>query len=173
MSSSGDHHGAALVHELKIINPNFSFFGIGGDELNKEGMEILFHVEDMAFLGIGEIIRHLPFIWKVKNTLVERAKSDQPDCAVLIDYPGFNIRIAQNLKSLGIPVLYYISPQLWAWGQRRIDKIRKYIDKMIVLFPFEKKFYEKHGIEVECVGHPLVDKHAAYVSVQIKPFTGS
>ena len=165
---SGDHHGAALVKELKKLKSDISFFGIGGDELKKEGMDVLFHVEDMAFLGVGEVIRHLPFIWKVKNTLMDRAKSEQPDCAVLIDYPGFNIRMAQNLKSLGIPVLYYISPQLWAWGQRRVDKIRKYVDKMIVLFPFEKKFYEQHGIEVEYVGHPLVDKHAIHLPDQIK-----
>lgn len=165
---SGDHHGAALIKELKKINPDLSFFGIGGDELKNLGMEILYHVEEMAFLGVGEVIRHLPFIWKVKNSLVERARSEMPECAILIDYPGFNIRIAQKLKSMSIPILYYISPQLWAWGQRRIDKIRKYVDKMIVLFPFEKTFYEKHGIKAEYVGHPLVDKHASHLPDQIK-----
>ena len=165
---SGDHHGAALVKELKKINSKISFFGIGGDELKKENMDLLFHIEDMAFLGIGEVIRHLPFIWKVKNTLIQRAKKEKPDCALLIDYPGFNIRIAETLKSIGISVLYYISPQLWAWGQRRVNKIRKYVDKMIVLFPFEKAFYQKHGIEVEYVGHPLVDKHAVHVSDQVR-----
>jgi lipid-A-disaccharide synthase len=165
---SGDHHGAALAKELKKINSDISFFGIGGDELKKEGMDILFHAEEMAFLGVGEVIRHLPFIWKVKNKLIDRTKNDKPDCAVLIDYPGFNIRMAKTLKSIGIPILYYISPQLWAWGQRRVDKIRKYVDKMIVLFPFEKEFYEKKGIDVEYVGHPLVDKHAVYVPHQIK-----
>ena len=165
---SGDHHGAALVKELKKLESDTSFFGIGGDELKKEGMDILFHIEEMAFLGVGEIIRHLPFIWKVKNTLIDRAQNEKPDCAILIDYPGFNIRIAQTLKTIGIPILYYISPQLWAWGQRRVNKIRKYVDKMIVLFPFEKKFYEKHGIEAEYVGHPLVDKHAVHVLDQLK-----
>ena len=165
---SGDHHGAALVKELKNINSNISFFGIGGDEIKKEGMNILFHIEEMAFLGVGEVIRHLPFIWKVKNTLIERAKYEKPNCAVLIDYPGFNIRIAKILKSLSIPVLYYISPQLWAWGQRRINKIRKYVDKMIVLFPFEKAFYETHGIRAEYVGHPLVDKHEAHLPKEMK-----
>ncbi len=165
---SGDHHGAGLVRELKKLKSDLFFFGIGGNELKKEGMDILFNVEQMSFLGVGEVIRHLPFIWKVKSTLQERAKNEKPDCAILIDYPGFNIRIAQILKSMGIAILYYISPQLWAWGQRRVNKIRKYVDKMIVLFPFEKTFYEKHGIEVEYVGHPLVDKHAAHLPDQIK-----
>lgn len=165
---SGDHHGAGLIRELKKLKSDLYFFGIGGDELKKEGMDILFNVEDMSFLGVGEVIRHLPFIWKVKNTLMERAKNEKPDCAVLIDYPGFNIRIAQALKSIGIPILYYISPQLWAWGLRRLNKIRKYIDKMIVIFPFEKTFYEKNGIDVEYVGHPLVDKHAVYLPDQIR-----
>ena len=165
---SGDHHGAALVKELKNINSEISFFGIGGDQLKKEGMHNLFQVEEMAFLGVGEIIRHLPFIWKVKNTLIEHAKSEKPACALLIDYPGFNLRMAQSLKSLGIPVLYYISPQLWAWGQRRVKKIRKYVDEMIVLFPFEKAFYETHEIRTEYVGHPLVDKHTDYLPDQMK-----
>ncbi|MEJ2055489.1 MAG: lipid-A-disaccharide synthase [Calditrichaceae bacterium] len=165
---SGDHHGAALVKELKKLKPELKFFGIGGDLLKKEGMDILFHIEEMAFLGVGEVIRHLPFIWQVKNELIRRVKREQPLCALLIDYPGFNLRIAQTLKSLGIPILYYISPQLWAWGHRRVDKIRKYVDKMIVLFPFEEKFYNSHGIKADYVGHPLVDRHAEHLPKEIR-----
>jgi len=160
---SGDHHGAALVKELKKLDPEYSFFGIGGDGLKSEGMDILFHIEEMAFLGIGEIIRHLPFIKRVKESLIKKAKNEKPVCAVLIDYPGFNMRMAKALKQLQIPVLYYISPQLWAWGKGRLKNVQKYIDKMLVLFPFEKKFYKDHDIEAEYVGHPIVDKHVPFL----------
>jgi len=165
---SGDHHGAALINELKKLRTDLEFFGIGGDELKKEEMDILFHISEMAFLGVGEVIRHLPFIFRVRNELIKRARSEKPVCALLIDYPGFNIRMAQTLKNMGIPILYYISPQIWAWGRRRIEKIRKYVDKMIVLFPFEETFYESNGIKADFVGHPLVDRHASYLPKQIR-----
>ena len=156
---SGDHHGAALVEALQKLNSGYRFWGIGGDELKNLQMDIMYHITDMAFLGIGEVIRHLPFIFKVKNRIIQRARAEKPACAVLIDYPGFNLRLAKELHEAGIPVVYYISPQLWAWGKKRVKKIRQYVDKMIVLFPFEKKFYESNGIDAEYVGHPLVDRH--------------
>jgi len=156
---SGDHHGAALVEALQKLDPDLRFWGVGGDELKNLLMDIMYHITDMAFLGIGEVIRHLPFIFKVKNRIIQRARSEKPACAVLIDYPGFNLRLAKDLHEAGIPVVYYISPQLWAWGKKRVKKIRQYVDKMIVLFPFEKKFYESNDIEAEYVGHPLVDRH--------------
>lgn len=156
---SADQHGAKLVQALKTLQPDLNVWGIGGNELAASGMELVFHLEKMAFLGITEVIRHLPFIQKVMKTLLERARQDPPDCAVLIDYPGFNLRLAARLKKMGIPVVYYISPQIWAWGRRRVHKIAKYVDKMLVLFPFEKEFYAQYGIEAEYVGHPLVDKH--------------
>lgn len=165
---SGDSHGAELVRELKKLDSKISIFGIGGDSLKMQGMEILFHIKDMAFLGIGEIIRHLPFIRRVHQTLISRIKSENPVCAILIDYPGFNLRLAKSLKKSGIPVVYYISPQLWAWGKGRVKKIRRYVDKMLVLFPFEKKFYQRHNIEAEYVGHPLVDKHSRYLPKETK-----
>jgi len=156
---SGDHHGAALVKSMQNLDPAYHFWGIGGDELKNLQMDIMFHISDMAFLGVGEVIRHLPFIFKVKNLIVQKARAEKPACAILIDYPGFNLRLAKDLHEANIPIVYYISPQLWAWGKRRVNKIRKYVDKMIVLFPFEKNFYESNGIEAEYVGHPLVDKH--------------
>lgn len=165
---SGDHHCAELVRELKALSFDITLFGIGGDALASQGVELLFHIEDMAFLGVGEVIRHLPFIIRVQKTLVERAYQERPDCAILIDYPGFNLRMAQSLKKLGIPIIYYISPQLWAWGKRRIKKIRRYVDEMIVLFPFEKKFYEQYGVRSECVGHPLVDKHFEHLPKEMR-----
>ncbi|MBN2425468.1 MAG: lipid-A-disaccharide synthase [Calditrichaceae bacterium] len=166
---SGDQHGAGLIRALKKQDEKeIRVFGIGGDNLAAEGMELMYHISQMAFLGIGEIIRHLPFIRKVHHSVLERAANEKPDCAVLIDYPGFNLKIAAGLHKLNIPVIYYISPQLWAWGRRRIEKIKKYVNLMLVLFPFEEKFYKDYGIDAICVGHPLVDKHHPFLPVKDK-----
>jgi lipid-A-disaccharide synthase len=165
---SADQHGGALLKEMRQLNDQYHVFGIGGEALAGEGMELLFHLKDLAFLGVAEIIRHLPFIRKVKDTLTREAQERRPVAAILIDYPGFNINLARALHHLGIPVFYYISPQVWAWGRGRVRKIRRYVDNMIVLFPFEKEFYEQHGVDVTCVGHPLVDKHHAYLPKTIK-----
>lgn len=160
---SGDSHAAELVRAIKRKKPDLEFYGIGGDELKSLGMELFYHVRDMAFLGIGEIIKHLPFIYRVRNDLLHWAQKENPLCVILIDYPGFNLRIAKALSKKGVPVVYYISPQLWAWGKKRVEIIRKYVDKMIVLFPFEQKFYNEYGIDVSFVGHPLVDKHRTFL----------
>lgn len=165
---SADQHGAALLKELHQISDQYQVFGIGGEALAGEGMELRFHLKDLAFLGLTEIIRHLPLIRKVKKTLIREAQARRPVAAILIDYPGFNINLAGALHRLGIPVYYYISPQVWAWGRGRVRKIRRYVQKMIVLFPFEKDFYEQHGVDVTCVGHPLVDKHHAHLPKTIK-----
>ncbi len=165
---SADHHGARLIAELKKLQSDFYLWGIGGDELQNQGMEVLFHVEQMSFLGVGEVIRHLPFVRKVMLTIKNRAARQKPDLAILIDYPGFNLRLARALKKMNIPVVYYISPQLWAWGKGRIKTIKQCVDLMLVLFPFEKDFYEAHGVKAEYVGHPLVDKHYAHLPQNFK-----
>jgi lipid-A-disaccharide synthase len=156
---SGDIHGGKLVAELNLQNPEIEISGIGGDQMIQHGFKAIYHIRQMAFLGIGEVIKHLPFIRKVFFTLVDHVKNEKPKAVILIDYPGFNLRFAKAMNKLGIPVIYYISPQLWAWGKRRVNKIRKYVDKMLVVFPFEVDFYKKHGIEAEYVGHPLVDQY--------------
>ena len=161
---SGDNHGGNLVAELKKQHPEIEFSGIGGDQMIQHGFEAIFHIRQMAFLGIGEIIKHLPFIRKVFRSLVEHVNKVKPDAVVLIDYPGFNLRFAKAVHKLGIPVIYYISPQLWAWGKHRVNKIRKYVGKMLVVFPFELDFYKKYGINAEYVGHPLVDEYHDVVS---------
>lgn len=166
---SGDLHGSELVRKIQDKNPAIKFYGIGGDNLAQLGMQLFFNIEQMAFLGIGEVIKHLPFIHKVHKTLVEWAKINKPDCVILIDYPGFNLKLARSLHKISIPVVYYISPQLWAWGKGRIKKIDKYVDKMIVLFPFEQKYYAKFGIDAEYVGHPLADKHLDNLPETFKP----
>jgi lipid-A-disaccharide synthase len=168
---SGDAHAAEVVRFLKQKQPNLNFFGIGGDELAGLGMELFYHVSQMAFMGIGEVIKHLPFIRKVHNRLVEWAKTEKPDCIILVDYPGFNLKLAKSLHKLSIPIIYYISPQLWAWNTGRVKKIKKYVDQMIVLFPFEEKFYHEHGIPAKHVGHPLVDHHQRFLPTAQKTIT--
>ena len=158
---SGDAHAAALIEQLRKIRGDLRIFGIGGDALAATGMEQLYHIKEMAFLGLSEVIKHLPFIRQVQSDLLDTAEKEKPAAAVLVDYPGFNLRMARLLKKRGIPVIYYISPQLWAWGKHRVKKIRRYVDKMLVVFPFEVDFYARYGIKAEYVGHPLVDKHAA------------
>ncbi len=165
---SGDHHAAELVKAMQQSEKAFTFHGIGGDDLQECGMELFYHVRDMAFLGIAEVLRHLPFIRRVMRTIVEWARKERPACVILVDYPGFNLRLAARLKKIGIPVVYYISPQLWAWGRGRIHKIQRDVDLMLVLFPFEQKFYADYGIEAHYVGHPLVDKHTRHLPEQTK-----
>ena len=166
---SADHHGAALIRALRSFT-EVNVFGLGGDALQVEGMELTVHLKTMSFLGLSEVVRHLPYIKHVRDRLLEQVDRKKPDLAILIAYPGFNLRLAKQLRQKGIPVVYYISPQLWAWGKRRVNKIRKYVDKMLVLFPFEKTFYEQHGIPAEYVGHPLVDHHFEHLPPNGKPF---
>jgi lipid-A-disaccharide synthase len=152
---SGDLYGGRVVKELKIMNPNLKVFGIGGDNLLSHGAELLYNVRQMAFMGFFEVIKHLPFINEVMDRLIEEVKKQKPDIVLLIDYPGFNLKFAKKIRKYTKKIIYYISPQLWAWGSGRVEKVRKYIDKMIVIFPFEKEFYKSHNIDVEFTGHPL------------------
>jgi lipid-A-disaccharide synthase len=155
--TSGDHHAADLVREIKAQRPDTEFIGIGGDEMQAQGVELLYHLSQLAVLGITEIIKHLPFIRKVMKTVKAELRKDA-DAIILVDYPGFNLRVARIAKDVGVPVIYYISPQLWAWGEKRVEKMRRFVDLLLVIFKFEKTFYEKHGISAHFVGHPLVDQ---------------
>ncbi len=164
---SGDMHGSRLLEAMKEQNPQVTFSGIGGDGMIANGLDARYHIRDMAFLGIGEVIRHLPFIKKVFHEIVALARDSKPAAVILIDYPGFNLRLAKAIKALGIPVIYYISPQLWAWGKKRVKKVRRYVDRMLVVFPFEVDFYQSHVIDAEYVGHPLVDRHYEKVAPKV------
>ncbi len=155
--ASGDLHGAGLLRELKKINPEVEFFGWGGDKMQNEGMKVLSHINQVSFMGLFEIILHLNFMRKVFKNLLKQIDLAKPDLAILIDYSGFNLRLAKRLKERKISIVYYISPQVWAWRKNRVKKIKKYVDKMIVFFPFEVDFYQKEGVDVELVGHPLLD----------------
>lgn len=163
--ASGDLHGAALAEELLKQDNSIQMIGIGGDKMLAAGVETIFHIRDMAFLGMIEVIKHLPFIFKVEKEIIQLVKKEKIKLAVLIDYPGFNLRIAKKLKALGLKIVYYISPQIWAWKKGRIKKIRKRVDKMLVVFPFEKEIYEKGNVPVKYVGHPLVERIGKYDSL--------
>ncbi|MGE5410781.1 MAG: lipid-A-disaccharide synthase [Clostridiales bacterium] len=160
--ASGDLHGASLIRELKSIDPSVKFIGIGGNKMRSQGMELLFHINQMAFLGFAEVLRHIPFIKKVQNLIIREVINRRIDTVVLIDYPGFNLNIAKKLKNLDVKVIYYISPQIWAWGHGRIKKIKKLVDKMMVILPFEEEFFRNAGVNVEYVGHPLLEQIENY-----------
>ena len=155
---SGDLIGASLIKELKKMDPKIVTYGIGGNQMQIEGMNILYHINQMAFLGFSEIVKHLPFIKKVQSELLTILKKKKIKSVVLIDYPGFNLSIAKKIKKSGVKIIYYVSPQLWAWGSGRMKKIKNRIDKMLVVFPFEQKLYTENHIDVELVGHPLVER---------------
>lgn len=155
---SGDIHGGNLIKELKNLIPEVKISAIGGDNMNAAGAELLYHIKDTSFMGFSEIIKHFPSIIKIWRNTLNFLDDRNPDIVVLIDYPGFNLRLAKAAKKRGISVVYYITPQLWAWHEARIEKIKKYVDKVICIFPFEKMWYKEHGLDITFVGHPLLDK---------------
>jgi lipid-A-disaccharide synthase len=159
---SGDLIGASLIRELKSLKPDLKVTGIGGDKMKSVGMDLIYHTDQMAFLGFVEVVKHLPFIRKVQKKLIDVIKKEKINCVVLIDYPGFNLSIAKKLKLIGVKIIYYVSPQLWAWAKGRVKKVRKLVDKMLVVFPFEVEFYKKENVNAEYVGHPLVERINQY-----------
>ena len=155
--ASGDLHGSGVVRELKKANPSIEIFGVGGDRMKQEGMQLIYHVNELGFMGFAEVIKHLPVIRSMKNALATVLRHKKPDVVLLIDYPGFNLRFAEIAKRSGAKVVYYISPQVWAWHRSRVKKMRGIVDKMLVLLPFEVDLYLKEGIDAEFVGHPLLE----------------
>lgn len=143
---------------FKAQNPEHSFWGLGGDRMIQEGLDSLYHVKDLSVTGFLEVIRHLPFFKTVMQALVRECKVRKPDAAILLDYPGFNLRLGIKLKALEVPVYYYISPQVWAWKKGRIKTMRQFIKRIFVIFPFEESFYKDQDIPVTFAGHPLVEK---------------
>ncbi len=160
--ASGDLHGAALVKALREAEPEIELFGVGGERMKAEGFETLFHINQMAFLGFGEVVKHIPYILKVQKKLLQEAVSRGIEAVVLIDYPGFNLNIAKKFKKLGIRVVYYIAPQIWAWGQKRVKKLKERTDMVLAVFPFEEKFFREKGVSVNFVGNPLAERIANY-----------
>ena len=160
--ASGDMHAANLIKEMKNIDSSLEFYGIGGEKSKAAGMNLLYDINKLSFLGLIEVIRNLHFIAKVKRNLVKYVKEHYIRDVILIDYPGFNLRLAKELKKLGVKIFYYISPQLWAWGERRVEIIKRNVDLMLCILPFEEEFYKKHGVKIYYVGHPLLDNIKQY-----------
>ena len=155
--ASGDLHGSGVVRELKRRDPDCIIYGIGGDKMRAEGMELIFNVREISVMGFWEVLQHLPLLKSVERTLQAVLKVKKPDVLLLIDYPGFNLRFARAAHALGIKIVYYISPQVWAWKSGRVKKMKELIDKMLVVFPFEEEIYKKENIDVEFVGNPLLE----------------
>jgi len=156
--ASGDDHAAEFVEVLRQLKPGMRISGMGSDSMKRAGVEIFFDSRIIAVMGLIEVLRHWSDIKRAMAIVRERLEQTRPDLLVLVDYPEFNLKMARHAGTLGIPVLFYISPQVWAWRPKRIHKIGRLIDHMAVLFQFEKKYYEDAGIPVSFVGHPLVDK---------------
>src|SRR5690348_7158923 len=150
-------YGAELIEALRRLEPALEFFGVGGERMRSVGCEIVVDARDLAVVGITEILGHLPKIWGLFHKLIAEADKHKPDLAIVIDSPAFNWRVARQMKTRRIPVVYYVCPQFWAWRQGRVRLLRKYVDKALVIFPFEEKFYRDRGVDAEFVGHPLAE----------------
>ncbi|MEZ4851644.1 MAG: lipid-A-disaccharide synthase [Bacteroidia bacterium] len=159
---SGDLHTKNLIKALKQEIPSLQTRGVGGELMRSVGTELVAHIEDINFMGFWEVITNLKTIRQLFRTVKEDIEQWQPDAVVLIDYPGFNLRMAKYLKEKGLRIIYYISPQVWAWKKGRVKTIRQYVDQMLVILPFEKDFYKKEGVDVDFVGHPLLDEIECY-----------
>jgi lipid-A-disaccharide synthase len=164
--ASGEMYGALLMEALRrlagespatTLNQELRFFGVGGDRMRAAGCDTVVDAKDLAVVGISEILSHLPKIWGLFRKLIAEADKRKPDLAIVIDSPAFNWRVARQMHKRGVPVVYYVCPQFWAWRQGRVRLLRKYVDKALVIFPFEEKFYRDRAVDAAFVGHPLAD----------------
>ena len=155
--TSGDSHGARLMRAIQKNHEESRFIGHGGDKMLKAGLEQMYHVDQLAVMGFSEIIKHLPLMLNVMGESLGRLRELRPDRIILIDYPGFNLRLARNSAGLGCPITYFILPQLWAWKEKRIKAFHKYIDQSLSIFPFEQNWFESRGVSASYVGHPFTE----------------
>lgn len=155
--ASGDLHGGALAAELKKLRPDIELFGMGGSDMQKSGVRIIYDINNLGIIGVVEVVKHIPFFFRLRDTLKQAMIDEKPDALVCIDYPGFNMRLAHVAKELGIPVIYYIAPTIWAWNKGRAKKIVRDVAAVASIFPFEAKAYKEAGANVTFVGHPLAD----------------
>ncbi|MEE8342122.1 MAG: lipid-A-disaccharide synthase [Candidatus Neomarinimicrobiota bacterium] len=161
---SGDLHGSHLVQEILKLYPKIKFVGHGGDKMAASGVEIIEHISALSIVGFTEVIKHLPYMFKVMSSTISTIRKIRPSRVILIDYPGFNLRLAKRLKALNIPITYFILPQVWAWKENRAEIIKKYMDQAISIVPFEKEWFGKRGINIDFVGHPFVDVEKPSIS---------
>ena len=162
--ASGEHYGTLLIPALRRLAPDAEFFGLGGQRMETLGFRRIVRAEDVAVMGITEVIRHMPQIYREYRRLKAAIKAERPDAAILIDFPDVNLSLAKHLKRAGVPVIYFVSPQLWAWKKYRIREVQRYVDRMLVIFPFEEGFYRQRGVQAKFVGHPLADLARPQVS---------
>jgi lipid-A-disaccharide synthase len=156
--ASGDLHAAGVARALRERNAPYRLVGIGGDEMRDAGVELIQHAEQLAVMGFVEVLRHVPKHWALLRELKQRIRSGNTALVILIDYPGFNMKLAAEAASAGVPVLYYITPQVWAWGAGRLGKLAKTVTRAAVILPFEEKLLTEHGVATTFVGHPLLDR---------------
>lgn len=161
---SGDTLCASLLERYRSEHGPLEIFGLGGRELRRVGMQSIADLEHLTVTGIVEVFRHLRGVFRAMRALKSAARERRPDLAILVDFPDFNLRLAKSLRRMGIPILYFVSPQIWAWRFGRIRQIRRLVDHMLVLFPFEEPLYLEHGVPASYVGHPLVDRFAAFAA---------
>jgi lipid-A-disaccharide synthase len=166
--ASGDMHGARLVKAMLTRDPDLEFLGIGGKALRQAGVNIRIDNSDMAVVGLSEVLSKLGIVFSALRRVKEDLRRIHPHLVIVVDFPDFNLRVARMAKNLGIPVMYYISPQIWAWRTGRVKKIKKVVDHMVVIFPFERAFYEKWDVPVTFVGHPLLDHSSVDTSGESK-----
>ncbi|MGK0289390.1 MAG: lipid-A-disaccharide synthase [bacterium] len=155
--ASGDLHGGNVISELLKIRKDVELFGTGGKLLKKCGVKLFYTAEELGIVGLWEVLKHYGFFRKVYYDLLEKLDQEKPDVVLLVDYPGFNLRFAEEVKKRGIKVIYYIAPQVWSWKKNRIHKIKAFVDKMIVLFPFEVRYFNREKMKTHCFGHPLLE----------------
>ncbi|MBU2644175.1 lipid-A-disaccharide synthase [bacterium] len=155
--ASGDLHGGNVIQRLKMLNPELEIIGTGGDLIAAAGARLFYRVEDLAVIGFSEVLKVYRHIKAIFNEMVEKLDAEKPDAVLLVDYPAFNLKFAEEAKKRGIRVIFYVAPQVWAWKKNRIHKIKAFVDELIVLFPFEVAFFKKEGMETHCFGHPLLD----------------
>ncbi|MCE7932983.1 MAG: lipid-A-disaccharide synthase [Chlorobi bacterium CHB2] len=154
---SGETYAGLLVRELQRINPALKFYGTGGERVKEAGVELLHHINQMAVVGISEVVRKYRILRGIFTDVVSSIPSRSPQLAILVDYPGFNLKLAAVLKERGIPVVWFMAPQVWAWKESRVKQMRRVIDTLVVGFKFEVEYFQKHGIAANYFGHPLVD----------------
>lgn len=155
---SGDLHASIVLQQLTKLKPDWQNFGVGGPHMQEFGFQPLFPFDRFSVMGFTEVIKHIIFFWKVENKIRNIFQKNPPDLVVLVDYPGLNMRIAKMAKKLNIPVLYFISPQFWAWKYKRVLKLKKYTDKIAYILPFEKKYFDRHQVNAAYVGHPIAEE---------------
>ncbi|MDD5128449.1 MAG: lipid-A-disaccharide synthase [Candidatus Omnitrophica bacterium] len=172
---SGDLLAGDLAQEIKKLEPAIQIAGVGGAFLKKSGAEIFYDIKELSVMGFFDVLKKLPRFFGLKQLILEKINTDKPDAIIFVDFSGFNLRLAKAINKR-IPTIYYVSPQVWASRENRVNCIRDYISKMIVLFKFEEEFYRKHGIKVHCVGHPLIslvhpsaDKQELLKNLQVNP----